>query len=79
MTTTDVTPSSRHTRRSCGQFEQSAGGRGQRAVAVEPLVAQVVELVDGRHARESAVGLESRVVGLDVLLGQVRLARARRG
>ena len=74
----EVTPSSRQSRRSSPSSRSPWAASGSGAVAVDPLAAQVVELVQRRDARQAAIRLEARVVGLDVVLGQVGLARARR-
>jgi len=56
------------------QVQESFGGLGQRPVAVDPLrFGRSKELFHRRDSGETAVGLESGVVGLDVVLRQVGL------
>src|SRR5690606_33074357 len=49
------------------------GGWWQRAVPVEPLRADVVDLRWGRHRRQAAIRLEPQLLALDVVLREVRV------
>ena len=55
--------------------EQRGRGLGQRAIPVEPLGADVVDLGVGRHRGEPAVGLEPQVLAADIVLGKMGVER----
>ena len=72
----DLADAPGHGRRpQAGQGEQPDGRAGQGAVAVGPLRPDVLDVGIRRHRRQAPVGLQPGVLGGDVVLGEVGVAR----